>query len=79
MNLYIVYQIQDGENKLLSVCGSKDSLARIYLHFNELGYVDIKTRKITQNVPYLNIFDSLNLALSEEMKEKLAETDNNNL
>lgn len=57
--LYMVYQIENGVNKLLSICGSKDSLAKIILHLNELGYVDIKTKPFIQNEFYENLFNNI--------------------
>ena len=68
-NLYMVYQIKDGKNILLSVCGSRDSLAKIILYYEELGYEDIKAKKIVQNLPYLNLFKDEQTAIKEEYKE----------
>ena len=57
--LYMVYQIENGVNKLLSICGSKGSLAKAILHYNEDGYVDIKTKPFIQNALYDNLFDNI--------------------
>ena len=68
-NLYMVYQVIDGDNILLSICGSRDSLARIIIHYNEMGYENIKTKKIVQNIPYLNLFKDEIMAIKEDEKE----------
>lgn len=73
MTLYTVFQIEHGVNKLLSVCGSKDSLASAILHYNQLGYIDIKTKPFAQNTPYLNLFDNNELAFDKEEYKNIKE------
>ena len=67
--LYMVYQIKNGVNKLLSVCGSKDSLAKVILYLNELGYVDIKTKPFIQNESYENLFENNKTLTKKEDNE----------
>ena len=38
----MVYQIENGVNKLLSICGSKDSLAKAILYYNEKDMLILK-------------------------------------
>jgi len=70
IKMYLVYQNENGNKKLLSVCESCDSLAKIILYYNEQGYKGIKAMTFMKNVPYIDLFKNDETAFTDEQKKR---------